>query len=191
MCTVAVVAALAVVASAAGSRVEDEADVEPRFNNYDELAYNEYESDGEEWGNYNAIPDLYNEEQRLVSVQRNSNRRKKTGQSNVQEMANNPFDDPFFNQFIKKHKKKQEQATTVQQPAKIQATRPPTPATTSAPVKKQAVKVSQPPQQFEKKAEQNGKPLKTNGEKQKQNEMIREFTLMISKLLFQLSQMKE
>merc|ERR1711892_1470001 len=158
----AAAAGVVFIVAAAGSRVVDEDEQQPRF--YDEAAFSEYESDGEEWGNYNAIPDLYNEEQRLVSVQRNSNRRKKTGQSNVQEMANNPFDDPFFNQFIKKHKKKQEQATTVQQPAKIQATRPPTPAATSAPVKKQAVKVSQPPQQFEKKAEQNGKPLKTNGE---------------------------
>merc|ERR1711892_554425 len=184
----AAAAGVVFIVAAAGSRVVDEDEQQPRF--YDEAAFSEYESDGEEWGNYNAIPDLYKEEQRLVTVQRNSNRRKKTGQSNVQEMANNPFDDPFFNEFVRKHKKKQVQVT-VQQPAKDQAARPPTPAITVAPVKKQAAKVTKPPQKFVKKVEQQGKPIKTKAEKQKQNELIRDFTLMISKLLFQLSQIKE
>ena len=90
-----------------GSRVLDKEEQQPRF--YDEIAFSEYEDDGEEWGHYNPIPEMYNEEQRLGSIQRNSNHRKKTGQSNVQEMTNNPFDDPFFNEFVRKHKKKQEQ----------------------------------------------------------------------------------
>merc|ERR1711892_871896 len=100
----AAAAGVVFIVAAAGSRVVDEDEQQPRF--YDEAAFSEYESDGEEWGNYNAIPDLYNEEQRLVTVQRNSNRRKKTGQSNVQEMANNPFDDPFFNEFVRKSRNK-------------------------------------------------------------------------------------
>merc|ERR1719206_1521550 len=97
-----------------GSRVVDEDEQEPRF--YDEITFSEYENNGEEWGHYNPIPEMYNEEQRLGSIQRNSNHRG-TGQRNVQEMTNNPFDDPFFNEFLRKHKKKQEKAT-VQQPAK-------------------------------------------------------------------------
>ena len=188
MVNLAILATVALVVAAAGGRVDDEAEKQPRF--YDEVAFNEYESDGEEWGNYDAIPDLYNEEQRLVSVQRNSNRRKRPGQSNAQELANNPFDDPFFNEFVRKHKKKQEQVTA-QQPAKAQATRQPTLATTIAPVKKQAAKVTKPPQKFVKKVVQQGKPTKTKAEKQNNNELIREFTLMISKLLFQLSQTNE
>ena len=64
MVKLAIVATVALVVAAAGGRVDDEAEKQPRF--YDEVAFNEYESDGEEWGNYDAIPDLYNEEQRLV-----------------------------------------------------------------------------------------------------------------------------
>ena len=173
-----------------GSRVLDEEEQQPRF--YDEMAFSEYEDDGEDWGHYDPIPEMYNEEQRLGSIQRNSNQRKKTGQGNVQEMVNNPFDDPFFNEFVRKHKKKQEQVT-VQQTAKDQATRPPTPVIPVAPVKKQAAKVTNPPQKFEKnvKKSQRGKTVKTKAEKQKQNELIREFTLMISKLLFQMSQINK
>ena len=85
-----------------GSRVVDEDEQEPRF--YDEITFSEYENNGEEWGHYNPIPEMYNEEQRLGSIQRNSNHRK-TGQRNFQEMSNNPFDNPFFNEFVRKHKK--------------------------------------------------------------------------------------
>ena len=50
-------------------------------------------------------------------------------------------------------------------------------------------KVTNPPQKFEKKVKkQREKTAKTKVVQQKQNEQIREFTLMISKLLFQLSQ---
>merc|ERR1719206_5252 len=171
-----------------GSRVVDEDEQEPRF--YDEITFSEYENNGEEWGHYNPIPEMYNEEQRLGSIQRNSNHRG-TGQRNVQEMTNNPFDDPFFNEFLRKHKKKQGQAT-VRQPAKNQAARPSTPAIPVTPVKKQAAKVTDPPQKFEKKVKkQREKTAKTKVVQQKQNEQIREFTLMISKLLFQLSQINK
>merc|ERR1719348_218839 len=188
MFRVAIIGSGLLIITVSGTRVVDEEEQQPRF--YDELAFSEYESDGEEWGHYNPIPDLYNEEQRVGGIQRNSNRRKKTGHGNVQEMANNPFDDPFFNEFVRKHKKKQEQGL-VQQPAKDEAIRPPNTADTVAPVKKQAAKVTKPPQKFEKKGKQRGKTVKTKAENQKQNELIREFTLMISKLLFQLSQINE
>merc|ERR1712123_420280 len=80
----AAAAGVVFIVAAAGSRVVDEDEQQPRF--YDEAAFSEYESDGEEWGNYNAIPDLYNEEQRLVTVQRNSNSRKKSRYNNPQKI---------------------------------------------------------------------------------------------------------
>ena len=53
-------------------------------------------------------------------------------------------------------------------------------------------KVTNPPQKLKKKVKkQQGKTVKTKAEKQKQNELIREFTLMISKLLFQMSQINK
>ena len=174
--------ALSLVSMALSSRVDEDREQQPRF--YDEVAFNEYENDGEEWGTYNAIPDYYSE------VERNSNRRKKTDDSGIEAMANNPFDDPFFSEFLRRHKKKQQQSSA-QKPAKAQDARPPTPQTTIAPVKKQTAKVTKPPQKFQKEVKQQGKPNETKSKKQNQSELIREFTLMISKLLFQLSQIDE
>ena len=71
-----------------------------------------------------------------------------TGRRLVKEMSkkitNSPFENINFNEFRRKHKKKQEQVT-VQQIPKNQTARPSTPAIPVAPVKKQAAKVTNPP----------------------------------------------
>ena len=64
-------------------------------------------------------------------------------------------------------------------------------STTTILVKKQASKVTELTRKFEKKVVKKEKLLKTTGEKQKQNDKIRDITLMISKLLFHLSKIGE
>ena len=167
MCRTVVVICLLLNAAVEGGNDEGDGDVQARFGDYEELLYEDYGGD--------VIPDLYNMEKTHADTQYNSNRRQ--------------FDDPFFKNFVRKQKKNQKQPIRSQQPAKIKATRPP--ATTIAPVKKQAIKVTEPPQKFERKVVQKEKPLKTDGGKQSQSDKIREFTLMISKLLFHLSKIGE
>ena len=112
-----------------GGNDEGDGDVQARFGDYEELLYEDYGGD--------VIPDLYNMEKTHADTQYNSNRRQ--------------FDDPFFKNFVRKDKKKQEQPKKSQQPAKIKANRTPTPATTITPVKKQASKVTELPRKFERK----------------------------------------
>ena len=101
----------------------------------------------------------------------------------------NPFDDPFFKSFRPRKPKtpeEQESTSPVRSPEPTRA--PPSPAREVAPTR-QAFGL--------KKKKAKARPEKVRVEKQTEeqagtenSEMIREFTLMISKLLFQLSQMK-
>ena len=106
-----------------------------------------------------------------------------------------PFDDPFFNNFKPKEKKK------------------PSPQHSGPPQKRPSTQHSSPRQKRPKLQQEAERPtavlefttpaiefsqqkkpteqLAAGGAKKNNNGMIREFTLMISKLLFQLSQMKE
>ena len=98
-----------------------------------------------------------------------------------------PFDDPFFKSFRPRKKKNPEQ----QQESSGRPQQP-----TRAPHKAPAREVAPTSQVFSQK-KPKARPAKVTVEKQAEqggaganSEMIREFTLMISKLLFQLSQMK-
>ena len=95
-----------------------------------------------------------------------------------------PFDDPFFKSFRPKKKQvpEQQQASPGRPREPTRAPKTPTRevAPTSQVFRQKKPKVR--PAKVEKQSEQGGA-----GEN---SEMIREFTLMISKLLFQLSQMK-
>merc|ERR1712018_1050292 len=95
----------------------------------------------------------------------------------------NPFDDPFFKSFRPKKKKVPEQ----------QQTSPGRPREPTR-VPKAPTRVVSPTSQVFRQKKPKVRPAKVGAEKQageegENSEMIREFTLMISKLLFQLSQM--
>lgn len=96
-----------------------------------------------------------------------------------------PFDDPFFKSF-RPRKKKEEQEASSGRPKKEPTRAPKAPtrevAPTSQVFRQKKPKVRPAKVGVQKQAEQGGGGANS--------EMIREFTLMISKLLFQLSQMK-
>ena len=145
--------------------------------------------------------------------------------------SGNPFDDPFFNNFLKGvycsgkwgrkspyfNSGQEQQKVPQQQQQKVQVpqhqTSPPKSITSPSSVQQtqapnqQPQRQQQPPQQQlqqqrpVKKSEatlqkqtssrQQPSPGKSSSKGQRQSERIREFTLMISKLLFQLSKMQE
>ena len=68
-----------------------------RFNHYDEMMYNDYEGQdpGGEWNSYSPVSnDMY--------MGGNGNGpQQKFGHSSLHDGPDNPFDDPFFNNFLK------------------------------------------------------------------------------------------
>ena len=112
------------------------------------------------------------------------------GEERSGQEQDNPFDNPFFKSFRPRKKNAAEQ-----QPSGLgRPQREPTRAPQKAPERE--IAPTRQAFQFRKKKPKATKarpakvPVEKDGEVGANSEMIREFTLMISKLLFQLSQMK-
>merc|ERR1712142_658181 len=218
MWTLSLLVSGTIISSATGSRVIDDEDPTSRFNHYDEMMYNDYEGQdtGGEWNSYSPVSnDMY--------MGGDSNGpQQKFGHSSLHDGPDNPFDDPFFSNFLKGQEpgKLQQQAQPQRPHQQQQPIRPPQPQQQqqqlppprlqpkppSQPVRQvkpapqkqikpqqQAVKQQQKPSQQQQitVVKKTKKPVIATSEKQKQSKKIREFTLMISKLLFQLSQMQQ
>ena len=99
-----------------GSRVDDRA--APRFNNYDEMMYHDYESqDAGDWSNYSPVSDIYTGDADMPDSGHSGQvyhglgsgppyqqrPQTKFGYNALHDNppSGNPFDDPFFQNFLK------------------------------------------------------------------------------------------
>merc|ERR1711973_60586 len=114
-----------IISSASCSRVVDDEDPTSRFNHCDEMMYNDYEGQdpGGEWNSYSPVSnDMY--------MGGNGNGpQQKFGHSSLHDGPDNPFDDPFFNNFLKGQEpgKIQQQAQPQRPQQQQQQIRPPQP----------------------------------------------------------------